>query len=100
MEQLGGFTIQTGPVALADLAGELQGELQQRYPATEFEFNWRWDVTAVFGDARVISQSLQQLFAGLLDADVTRCRVSASSNRRAQGIELTFCLEKMSGTPT
>src|SRR5260370_33622907 len=43
MEQLGGFTIQTGPVALADLARELQGELQQRYPATQFEFNWRWD---------------------------------------------------------
>src|ERR1700722_1352605 len=41
-------------IALATLARELQGELQQKHPHTAFTFDWHWDAPSVIGDVRTL----------------------------------------------
>lgn len=84
MEHLSSFTVQPSRLALAVLGRELQGILQQSFAHTRFEFDWHWHEPAVVGDARVILQAIQQLFAGLLDPPCDRCLVSASSRRQGE----------------
>jgi light-regulated signal transduction histidine kinase (bacteriophytochrome) len=98
MERLRTFTVQSTTIGLADLARELQGELQQRFPTKVFEFKWQWHEPQAVGDPRVLSQAIRELLIGLIPAAASHCRISASSNRQGKAIELAFCLEDAQGS--
>ncbi|HZZ80859.1 MAG TPA: hypothetical protein VFE62_20320 [Gemmataceae bacterium] len=87
------------PIALAELARELQGELQRRYPGRQFSFAWEWQTPKVTGDARIFAEALLEMYAGLTHADAQRSRVSATSRETADGVELTFCIEEQPAAP-
>ena len=92
MGRLNTLVGKTETINLADLARELQGELQQRYPDKQFEFAWHWSVATIVGDARAYRHGIVELFAALLQPHPKQYRVSASSKRHSDEIELAFCL--------
>jgi light-regulated signal transduction histidine kinase (bacteriophytochrome) len=82
------------PIALAQLARELQGGLQHLYPDRQFAFEWDWRVPAIVGDTRLFVQAILELFAGLSHANGQQCRISASAREHADMIELAFHIEE------
>lgn len=82
------------PIALAELARELQAALQNLCPRKRFTFAWDFPIPAIAGDARLIGQAILELFAGLARTEADECRLSASSRAHADGIELTFQIEE------
>jgi len=82
------------PIALAELARELQGGLQHLYPARQFAFAWDWHVPAIVGDHRLYLQAILELYAGLAHANGQHCRLTASSQEHADMIELAFHIEE------
>jgi light-regulated signal transduction histidine kinase (bacteriophytochrome) len=87
------------PIALAELARELQGELQHLYPMREFTFAWDWQAPKIVGDARIFAQALIELYAGLTHAGAERSRVSGHSRDTGDSIELAFCIEEQPAAP-
>ena len=81
-------------VPLADLARELQGELQRLYPDTRFDFVWNWKTPAIVGDTRVFLQAMLELFAAFLAPSAQTSRVSAQSETLGDAIELAFLIEQ------
>ena len=79
-------------ISLGALARELQGELQQKHPHKQFVFEWQWQVPAIKGDARTFLLALSELCAGFLPTLGKRCRLSASSARHGDTIEVVFDL--------
>ena len=93
MARLSAFTSKSETIPLATLARELQGELQQLHPARAFEFDWRWNVSAIVGDSRVFVQAILELCAAFLQSPGKRCRLSATSEQHGDAIELAFHLD-------
>ena len=93
--RINNFTSAAQTVTLADLARELQGELQRLYPGTQFEFAWSWQTPTIVGDARVFLQAMLELFAGFLSPAAQTCRVSALSETHGEAIELAFVLHQV-----
>ncbi len=94
MSRLNAFLARSETIKLADLARELQGELQRLHPDQHFEFHWQWTAPTLVGDARVYLQALTELFAGVVDPQGRSCRVSAGSEDHGDAICLTFHLEE------
>ena len=82
------------PIALAELARELQGGLQHLYPARQFVFEWDWRVPAIVGDRRLYVQAILELYAGLAHANGAQCRLTASALEHADTIELAFHIQE------
>jgi hypothetical protein len=82
------------PIALAQLARELQGGLQHLYPGRQFAFEWDWRVPTIVGDTRLYLQAILEVYAGLSHANGLQCRLSASSQEHADMIELAFHIEE------
>ena len=96
MGRLNAFASKSETFALSLLGRELQGELQRRYPALKFEFEWRWKVPTIVGDTRVYLQAILELCSGLMLGQGKACRVSASCEQQGDAVELTFHLDEMS----
>jgi hypothetical protein len=92
MGRVNSCTVKVETVALATLARELQGELQQRHPHTEFSFQWHGETPSITGDVRTLRLALSELFGALMGPDAKRCQVSAFAQSLADKIELTFQL--------
>jgi light-regulated signal transduction histidine kinase (bacteriophytochrome) len=80
--------------ALSTLARELQGEMQQKHPHTEFTFEWHWETPAVTGDGRSLRLALSELLHALMGPDAKQCHVSATSRSQADKIMLSFQLKE------
>ncbi len=82
------------PIALAELARELQGGLQHLYPARQFAFAWDWQIAAIVGDRKLYVQAILELYAGLSHANGQQCRLAASAQEHADVIELAFHMQE------
>jgi light-regulated signal transduction histidine kinase (bacteriophytochrome) len=81
-------------IALSTLARELQGELQQKHPHTEFAFEWQWMAPSIIGDVRTLRLALSELLGALMGPDAKQCHLSAASRCQADKIVLTFQLKE------
>jgi light-regulated signal transduction histidine kinase (bacteriophytochrome) len=97
LKEMGGLKTRAAkfePIALAQLARELQGGLQHLYPERQFAFSWDWQVPMVVGDTRLYVQAILELFAGLSHANGRQCRLTASARQHADMVELAFHIEE------
>src|SRR5688572_300329 len=79
MGRLNVFVPKTETIALANMARELQGELQRLHPHREFAFEWHWSAATITGDTRAFLQAIVELIGGLLASGNDTCRIQASS---------------------
>ena len=86
MARLNAFSPVSKTMTLADLARELQGELQQLHPTTRFEFDWHWSVPAILGDSRVYGRAMVELCTGFINPQGGQCRLSARSKRLGDAV--------------
>ena len=93
MGRLNAFTGKSEAISLKSLAREFQGELQHRHVDKRFAFDWRWSVPTIFGNSRAFSRALLELLGAFLHPQTQACRVSASSERKGDTIELALRLE-------
>jgi light-regulated signal transduction histidine kinase (bacteriophytochrome) len=100
MGRINASTAKAETIALGTLARELQGELQQKHPHTEFSFAWHWDAPAVIGDVRTLRLALSELCNALMGPDAKHCRLSATAQSQADRIMLVFQLEQPSAVWT
>lgn len=94
MGRINARTAKAEPITLSTLARELQGELQQKHPHTEFSFEWQWETPAIIGDMRTLRLALSELFAVLMDSDSRHCHVSAQACGEGDKVELAFQLHQ------
>ena len=95
MARLNAFSPVSETMALADLARELQGELQQLHPTTVFEFDWQWSVPAILGDSSVYGRAMLELCTGFINPQSGQCQLSARSQHLGDAVELTILLAQM-----
>lgn len=95
MARLNAFNRVSETMALADLARELQGALQQLHPTTVFEFDWQWSVPAILGVSRVYGRAMLELCTGFINPQGGQCRLSARSKHVGDAVELKFLLAQM-----
>ena len=99
MSGLGTRVARLEPIALAELARELQGELQHLYPMRGFTFAWDWQTPKIVGDARIFAQALIEMYSGLTHAGAESCRVSGRSHEAGDATELEFCIAEQPVAP-
>jgi light-regulated signal transduction histidine kinase (bacteriophytochrome) len=94
MGRINSCTAKAEAITLSTLARELQGELQQKHPHTEFTFDWQWETASIVGDVRTLRLALSELFTALMGPNAGQCRVSASARSQGNEIILTFQLQE------
>jgi hypothetical protein len=93
MSRIDGKTARIEAIALDSLARELQGELLQQHAKIEFVFEWQWQTPTLTADRATFLRAVVELFRCFLSGRGGRCRVSAASQRVAEGVGLEFIVE-------
>jgi light-regulated signal transduction histidine kinase (bacteriophytochrome) len=98
MGRLNSYNCAAEAIDLANLARELQGELQRAWPHKNLTFEWQWGTPTVFGDARVFLHAIVELYKTLFARSTKECLVHASSRRHEDVVEIQFRIQDRSST--
>jgi light-regulated signal transduction histidine kinase (bacteriophytochrome) len=97
MGRLNSYNCAAETFDLANLARELQGELQRIWPDKTLTFEWHWSAPTVFGDPRVVLNAILEACKVLLASSAQECLVQASSRRHEDVTEIEFRIQNRSG---
>jgi hypothetical protein len=90
MGRLNSFVCKVEAIALANLARELQGQLQRLFPDKQFTFDWHWAAPTIVGDSRVFLHAISELCKAFYTGAATSCVVQATSRQHGGAIQLSF----------